>query len=125
MQTRVRDSNATTPEFKLSAKPSLILKGQFQGELRSVEFVATSPGETMQWFVINCGQLEQAFRTFLPRPEAKEIMETLRRGRSVRFPGRYRRDLFDGGFHYQWSPVAHCSPLSFLQVWERDAGVCA
>jgi hypothetical protein len=96
--------------YKLIAKPCLISEGEFKGELRSVAFIATSPTETMQWFVINCGQFEWAFSDLVTRRCATEMVDALRRGEAVEFPGTYRREQFDRGFHYEWSPVVSDLP---------------
>jgi hypothetical protein len=110
----ILDSNSTTGTFKLSAKPSLISDGQFKGELQGVEFIASSTTETMHWHAINCGQFEQAFSKLIPQQLATETVETLARGEDIEFPGSYRREQFDGGFHYEWSPVFSHSPSSLL-----------
>jgi hypothetical protein len=77
----------------------------------------------MQWFVINCGQLERAFSNLMPRRLATEIVDALGRGESVEFPGLYREDQFDSGFHYQWSPVSSDLPPSFSYVGHLEAPI--
>lgn len=100
--------------FKLSAKPSLIPDGQFKGELRSVAFLATSLTKTLHWFVINCGQFEKAFSKLIPRWLATEKVDALRRGECVEFPGLYREEQFDCGFHYEWSAVSSDLPACLV-----------
>jgi|SRR5450631_1099401 len=116
-------SGSITGKFKLSAKPCLISEGQFKGELRSVAFIASSTTETMQWHAINCGQFEQAFSKLIPQRLATETVETLTRGEDFEFPGSYRREQFDGGFHYEWSPVFSHSPSSLLCACLLEAEV--
>jgi len=110
---------------KLSAKPSLIPDGQFKGELRSVAFLARSPTRTIQWCVINCGQLERAFSKLVPCWLAIETVDTLRRGESVEFPGLYPEKQFGNGFHYERSPVSSDLPSSFVYVDQTEFGVTA
>jgi hypothetical protein len=84
----------------------------FEGQLKSVAFVAASPAETIRWFVVNCGQLQQAFSQFLPDEAAEAIVEALSRGETVQFPGLYHREQFSSGFHNPWSPTSTRKPNS-------------
>jgi hypothetical protein len=86
--------------YTLAAKPFLVRDGKFKGELQSVAFFATSPTETIQWFVINCGQFEQAFGELISANSAADILDSLSRGEEVEFPGLYQREQFDRGFHF-------------------------
>jgi hypothetical protein len=93
-----------TAEYQLIAIPSLIAEGQFEGELKGITFLAVSPTDRIQWFAINCGQFERAFCKLIPTKLTEMIFAALLCGDEVEFPGRYRKDQFDGGFHYVWSP---------------------
>jgi hypothetical protein len=126
--TQARAFKQTQPSsgtYKLTAKPSLISEGEFQGELRSVAFIATSPIETMQWFVINCGQFERAFSKLIPRGLATEMVDALTRGEAVEFPGLYQREQFGSGFYYEWFPVFSDLPRSLVYADQTESEVLA
>jgi hypothetical protein len=123
IRTRGLASGSMTGTFTLTAKPSLFSEGQFEGELRSVEFIASSTTETVQWHVVNCGQLEKAFSKLIRQRLATEAVETLARGEDVEFPGSYRKHQLDGGFHYEWSLVFSHSPSSLLYACLSEAQV--
>jgi hypothetical protein len=89
-------------EYELLATPYLLHEGQYKGQLKGILFFAQSKTDRMQWFVVNCGQFEIAFSEFLPHGLVGEIMEKLMRGEEVAFPEHYRKEQFDGGFHFAW-----------------------
>lgn len=94
------------PAFKLSAKPFLVSKGAFKGELQTVEFIAVSPAKALHWFAVNCGQLERVFGRLVPQKLAKEIVDLLSQGREIEFPGLYLHEQLSGGFHCERSPTS-------------------
>ena len=105
--------------YKLSATPSLITEGQFEGELKGVWFAAVSPTDSKQWFAVNCGQFERAFGKLVPHRLAAEIVATLMRGDNIEFPDLYQEGQLGGGFHYEWSPVYFVPPP--LESTKEDA----
>jgi hypothetical protein len=107
--------------YKLFAEPVLIAEGDGPGELRKVEFVARSPYETVRWFVINRGQLERVFSKLIPRALAARLVEVLRRGDKVEFPGHFERKKLGSGFHFEWLQVVSELP-KFLVREEQDSG---
>jgi hypothetical protein len=110
-----------TATYKLFAEPILIAEGDGPGELRKVAFVAKSPYETIRWFVINGGQLERMFSELIPRALAARLVEVLRRGDKVEFPGHFERKKLGSGFHFEWLQVVSELP-HFLVRQGQDAG---
>jgi hypothetical protein len=100
--------------YNLAATPFLFPEGEFKGHLKGVTFKATSKADTKQWFTINCGQFERAFRKLIPRGLAHEAIATLLRGDDIAFPGSYLKEQFEGGFNYEWSTVQ----------FEPDPSIC-
>ena len=88
--------------YELLATPYLIQEGPYKGQLKGILFVARSPANRMQWFAVNRGQFESCFSELLPDGLAAEIVENLMGGDKIAFPGRYRLEQFDGGFHFAW-----------------------
>jgi hypothetical protein len=95
------------PEYQLLATPCLITEGQYKGQLKGILFVAQSQARKMQWFAVNCGQFETAFRELIPDAQVHQLIEDLMRGEEIRFPGSYRLEQFDGGFHFAWWQPQH------------------
>ena len=98
-------------EYELLATPYVITEGRYKGQLKGILFLAVSPTDKMQWFSVNCGQFEVAFRGLLSHSKLAAVVESLMRGEEVVFPRRYRREQFDGGFHFAWrQPNARFKP---------------
>jgi hypothetical protein len=107
--------------YKLFAEPILAAEGDGPGELHKVAFVAESQFETMRWYVVNAGQLERVFSKLIPRALARRLVQVLRRGDRVEFPGLYERKKLGSGFHFEWLSVV--SELPYFLVREgQDAG---
>jgi len=99
IQARALELEATViGTYKLSAKPSLIAEGEFKGKLLSVVFIATSPGEAVRWFAINCGQFESAFSKLIPSGLATEMVDALTRGEAIVFPGIKKKSSLTAAF---------------------------
>ena len=114
-----------TEAYKLAAKPFLFPEGEFQGNLKGVTFVVTSPSDTKQWFTINCGQFSGCFgklMPLLPRQLVKEIVAALINGDEVEFPSLYQEPQFDRGFAYETSPVHFELPPSLVPAWTGQIG---
>jgi hypothetical protein len=76
----------------------------------------------MRWFAIDCGQFERAFNKLIPKRLATEMVDALRRGECVEFPGLYQENQFGRGFHYDWLPVTsdfHCA-LPYADEMEAE-----
>jgi hypothetical protein len=87
--------------YKLTATPFLLLEGEDKGHLETVTFIATSERETQKWWSVNVGSYETDFSKLVHSSAAKEIVNRLRSGESVEFPGRYElRQL--KGFGGSW-----------------------
>lgn len=120
-----------TEMYKLSATPSLITDGEFEGELKGIWFLATSPTDSKQWFAINCGQFAEAFSKLVSHRRAAEIVAALTQGDNIEFPGLYREQQLDGGFHNEWSPLYFVPPqllsgkegVHFFRLQERPVEV--
>jgi hypothetical protein len=75
--------------YRLTATPFLLLEGEFKGHLETVTFIATSERETQEWWSVNVGSYETDFSKLVHPLAAKEIVNRLRSGETVEFPGRY------------------------------------
>jgi hypothetical protein len=75
--------------YKLTAIPFLQLEGGDKGHLETVTFVATSEREMQKWWSVNVGSYETDFSRLVHSLAAKEIVNRLRSGETVEFPGRY------------------------------------
>lgn len=75
--------------YRLTATPSLLFEGEDEGHLETVTFIATSERETQKWWSVNVGSYETDFSKLVHSSAAKEIVNRLRSGETVEFPGRY------------------------------------
>jgi hypothetical protein len=87
-------TKVATPCYTLIAKPHFLPWGDFKGHLQKVTFVAipepTALGQvTRRWWTANAGTLAKDFSSLVPSSEAIAILEDLRRGHTVTFPGRF------------------------------------
>ena len=84
------------PIFKLVAIPSLLIEGDFRGHLETVTFVATSDGESREWWSVNAGTYETDFAKIVSPELARDIVSRLREGETVEFPNRYELQEIEG-----------------------------
>jgi hypothetical protein len=83
-----------TVRYTLIAKPHFLPWGDFKGHLHKVTFVAipepTARGHvTHRWWIANGGTLARDFGALVSSIEAITLVEDLRRGFTVTFPGRF------------------------------------
>jgi len=78
---------------KLIATPHRLIEGSLLGRLEHVTFTATDGAETHEWSADRTEHLAGDFAKVVPLRDAYGIVEQLRDGLTVEFPGRY--DLED------------------------------
>lgn len=78
--------------FTLTAIPDLLPEGEFKGHLETVTFIANDGNTTHKWWSTNIGTYADDFARIVPRPEARRILDQLRRGETVTFPGLWALD---------------------------------
>ena len=78
--------------FTLTAVPWLLPEGEFKGYLEYVTFIATDGGYTKKWSSTNIGTYAEDFAKILPPSDAQDVLERLRRGEMVLFPGLFELD---------------------------------
>nr|AOS95174.1 hypothetical protein [uncultured bacterium] len=81
-----------TGTFTLTAWPTVLSEGDFKGHLEFLTFVAKDGYKTEKWTAVNTGTLAEAFSKIVSRPEANAILERLKRGEIVLFPGFWALD---------------------------------
>jgi len=101
--------------YRISATPLLHSRGDFKGKLKGVSFMAASPTDTKEWFSNNCGQFELAFSRIMTRALAGLIVDALKHGDDVEFPGLYSEQDFDSGFLFEWPAVHLTLPAIYFQ----------
>ena len=79
--------------YKLIATPHVLIEGNLFGRLEHVTFTATYGSETHEWRAKRTEHLASEFAKVVPLRDAYGIVEQLRDGVTVEFPGRY--DLED------------------------------
>ena len=57
--------------------PHFLSEGERKGHLENVEFIATSPANTMGWHETNYGQLAVSFRRLVPPAIADNLISIL------------------------------------------------
>jgi len=75
--------------FTLTAIPCLLSEGEDKGHLEFVTFVASDGGYSKKWTSTNIGTYAWDFAKIIPHGNAVMILERLRRGHAVQFPGLF------------------------------------
>ena len=75
--------------FILTAIPGLLVEGEDTGHLEYVTFVAADGDETHKWFSTNTGTYAIDFAQIVDGATAFSIVQRLRRGETVVFPGAF------------------------------------
>ena len=75
--------------FSLTAIPSLLPEGEHRGHLEYVTFLATDGGYSKKWSATNIETFAEDFAKIVPSCNAENIVDRLRRGEPVLFPGLY------------------------------------
>jgi hypothetical protein len=89
--------------YRLIAVPHLLAEGELKGHFETVTFTAESgEGEVHKWWSVNTGTFEADFSKIVNPVTAREIVNRLRAGETVQFPGSYRLEQFHG-FGGRWS----------------------
>jgi hypothetical protein len=78
--------------FALTAVPWFIHEGEHKGHLEYVTFIATDGAYTKKWSASNTGTFAEDFAKIVPLGNATNILERLRRGEPVLFPGLFALD---------------------------------
>jgi hypothetical protein len=78
--------------FALSGIPKLLSNGHHKGPLESVTFIATDGFAHHQWSVTNTGTFAEDFAKIVGPGNAQDILDRLRRGETVLFPGLFELD---------------------------------
>jgi hypothetical protein len=78
--------------FALTAIPSLLREGENKGHLEYVTFIATDGGYSKKWTSTNTGTYVQDFALIVDAGSAQHIVDQLRRGETVLFPGLFELD---------------------------------
>jgi hypothetical protein len=78
--------------FTLTAISELLPEGEHTGELGYVTFIATDGVDTHKYWTTNTDRLEEDFAQVVPEIEARSIVQQLRRGETVLFPGAWNLD---------------------------------
>jgi hypothetical protein len=73
----------------LTAIPCLLPEGEHKGHLEYVTFIATDGSYSKKWFATNIGTFAEDFAKIVPCCNAANILDRLRRGEPVLFPGLY------------------------------------
>jgi hypothetical protein len=85
-------TSARGATFTLTALLWLLPEGELKGYLEYVTFIATDGGYTMKWCATNTGTFAEDFAKIVPPGNAQHILERLRRGETVLFPGLFELD---------------------------------
>ena len=75
--------------FALTAIPWLLPEGDPKGHLEYVTFVATDGIETYKWSTTNTGTYVQDFALIVDAGNTQHILDELRCGNTVLFPGLF------------------------------------
>lgn len=75
--------------YRITVTPHFLSEGEHKGHMEHVEFIATSPDNTMGCHETNYGQLAESFRRLVPAAIADNLISILRTGDPVTFPGHY------------------------------------
>jgi hypothetical protein len=78
--------------FALTAIPYLLPEGDRKGHLEYVTFIATDGGYTKKWTATNMGTFVQDFALIVNAGNAQHILDELRGGKTVLFPGLFELD---------------------------------
>src|SRR5713101_660449 len=83
--------------YKLIAVPHLLTEGEHKGHFETVTFTAESgQGDVHKWWCVNIGTFEADFSRIVNPAAAKEIVNRLRAGETVQFPGSYQLERLRG-----------------------------
>lgn len=78
--------------FALTAIPWLLPEGENKGHLEYVTFFATDGGYTKKWTATNTGTFAEDFAKIVGPGSGQAILERLRQGKTVLFPGLFELD---------------------------------